>query len=767
MGNGVICQLYTVADCLNLKVWGAFPTTHEKSFYFNSNTWKCKTLGEWLRTKPTNAADMKAAYDALPIVDGKHDKKSKADGGGDNQYQILKKKTPAFQFAHTAKAREIDAVSYPNDLSGVYCVDIDDVPPGEMDTVKRQLLAMPVVFAVGVSVSQSGFAAFMLYDASAAPDTTDKDEKKFYLDCVFRACADYVDRRLGWPAADRSANNPVRWRVLCPSVEIKPDKTTLERVPVSLEKPAPKPKETKNRKLKKAQAALLGTNAADKDERNTRLQAVVFAAFDAGLDNAAAEQQARGSLEKVAPDSSRLQGDELGRLVLYLRGVWEKQKQKLKPREMAREYFIGYHYDTFKGAVVTPDGVETTIDAAAAACSRQNVDISFNIAAETIITMVKENPAAQFDGLEKRVRELAAAYTPADADTIESYANRCKYDAYERRRLRLWLYQVCGRALKRGEKTDCMLVLAGHTEGTKKTMFFNAISQVLTGADAAEYKFDGGKDSDILLSRSAVVVVDEIDKVLRKTDVAELKAKITQTQSFVRAAYERDAKTRSNSAVFGATTNDTHPVPAGESEARRYWVLNVDCPVNFESTAEAESAMRAAAHDTLAALEAHADKYDRLTVVGKIWVQTPNEERETAERNGEHKAQNASTVALNAGLFALKDALYTPFGNALYSASLWGTVFETGDALKIGGPRTWTPPKCKAADIAKMISDRCKRKSTTRNENGVRKRSAGYSLLDLADEFLSDYKRDAVSFRDGFDFADVTNNQGPNGMHFV
>lgn len=764
MGNPVICQLNTVADCLNLKVWGAFPSAHEKSAYFNSNNWKCRTLGDWLRTPPTNADAIKAAYDALPIVDGKHDKKAK-----DNPYQKLKAKTPGFQFAHTAKAREIDGLTYPSDLSGIYCIDIDDVPPEKMDTVKRQLLDLPSVFAVSVSVSQSGFAAFMLYDVSGAPETSDKEEKKFYLDCVFRACADYVDSRLGWAAADRSAKNPVRWRVLCPFVDIKPNETIIERVPVSLEKPAPKPKETKNRRLKTAQAALLGTNAADKEERNTRLQALIFAAFDAGLSDTDAEQQARESLEKVSPDSSRLQGDELRRFVAYLRGVWEKQKTKLKPREIAREYFVGYRYDTFKGAVVTPDGVETTIDAAAAACSRANVDISFNIAAETIITMVKENPAAQFDGLEQRVRGLAAAYTDADAETIERYANRCNYDAYERRRLRLWLYQVCGRALKRGEKTDCMLVLAGHTEGTKKTMFFNAISQVLTGADAAEYKFDGGKDSDILLSRSAVVVVDEIDKILRKTDVAELKAKITQTQSFVRAPYERDAKARSNSAVFGATTNDTHPVPAGESEARRYWVLNADCPVNFENTAEAESALRAAAHDTLAALEAHADKYDRLTVVGKIWVQSPNEERETAERNGAHKAQNASTVALNAGLFALKDILNTqsPWPRALFSASMWGAVFETGDALRIGGPRTWTPPKCKAADIAKMITDRCKRRVTTIKDNGVRKRTAGYSLLDLVYEFLNDYKQDAVSYRDGFDFADITDNQGPNGMHFV
>lgn len=732
-------QLLTVKDCLNLKVWGTVPNTGER--FFSSHRWKQKTLKEWMEYKPPAADAIREAYLKLPFKDdGTRDKHYNKN---DNPYAKLKENAPAFQFAHGARSKSYlsekkengDSLIKASDLNGVYAIDIDDVPEDQLQECMMKLLRLPEVFSVALSVSGAGCAAFMAYDMSGAPDAdADADAIGDYMQRVFESCADYVDDVFGAPVSDRSAKNPVRWRVCCPSCVFKPDDTLIKRVSIKSEC-AKKPKTKK--KLKTAAAALRGTSENDKEERNTRLQALIFAAFDEGLSDDETTQKARETLAEIAPDSSRLNGDEMARLVSDLRSKWEKKQSKSKPRDIARGYCEGYKYDTFKGVIITPQGKETTLDATAAEFSRRNSDVSLNCAVESLITMVKENPAAQFDGLEKRVRDLASYYTEADAGAIDAYADRCGYDEYERRRLRLWLYEVCGRALKRGEKTDCMLVLAGHTEGTKKTMFFDAISSVLTGTKAAAYNFGGGKDSDLLLSHAAVVVVDELDKVLRKTDVAELKAKITQTHSCVRAAYERDAKNRLNSAVFGATTNEEHPIPAGENEARRYWVLNVKRPVNFLSTAEATSVMRAAAFDTLSELETYAAQYDTLTVVGKLWVQTPEEERETAERNGSLKMTDSPTIAIQIGMQKLRHLLPQPAAKILHSASLWGAVFETGEAANVGlSVNSWTPSKAKAADICKLIGARCKRRSTTNTENGVRKSISGFSLADIAAEFL-------------------------------
>lgn len=734
-------QINVVADCLNLPVWGTVPNDGER--FFSSGRWMQKSLGDWMRTAPPKADAIRNAYLELPLkADGTRDKHANKNK---NNYAVLKSGAPAFQFAHGARANsyiknddKTPAVTAA-DLNGIYAIDIDDIDTSErLGEYMRTLAELPEVFGVGVSVSGAGLAAFMAYDASDRPaDDADAAAIGDYMQRVFETCADYIDAVFGAPVSDRSAKNPVRWRVCCPSCVIKPDDTPISLLKIKAESaPKGKAKAPKNR-LEKATAALRAANPDDKNERQEKLNALIFACFDSGMTVTETAAKASEHLAEIAPDSSRLEGDEMRRLVENLRSKWQPKAEKMKPRDIARAFCNGYKYDTFKGVLITPQGRETTLDAAAADFSRRDSDVSLNCAVEALITMVKENPAVQFDGLEKRVRDLASYYTEADAGAIDAYADRCGYDDYERRRLRLWLDQVCGRALKRGEKTDCMLVLAGHAEGTKKTMFFDAVSSVLTGTKAAAYNFGGGKDSDLLLSHAAVVVVDELDKVLRKTDVAELKAKITQTHSCVRAAYERDAKNRLNSAVFGATTNEEKPIPAGENEARRYWVLNVKNPVNFEGTAEVTAIMRAAAYDTLAELERYANDYDPLTVTGKLWVQTPEEERETAARNGGLKMDDASSLAITVGLMRMRHLLQTH--KTLHTAKVWAAAFETGDAsplsISIG---TWTPPKAKAADICKMIGARCRRRFTTVTDGKNKRSVAGYSLADLAAEFIPD-----------------------------
>lgn len=408
------------------------------------------------------------------------------------------------------------------------------------------------------------------------------------------------------------------------------------------------------------------------------------------------------------------------------------KKRNESPRAQARALCTGYRFDTVKREIVGAGGALYDLDTLAAKIARTNPAISLSGAVEAIRTMIVDNPAAQFDGLKERVCSLAKSYDEAtDGGAIDRYATRCCFDLYEARRLRLWLYQLCGRALIRGERTDCMLVLSGHAEGTGKTSFFNALSRVLIGHDAAAFRFSGGKDEDICLSQVPIVVIDEVDKVLRKKDVAELKSIITTPSSYERGAYEAGAKHRLNCAVFGATTNDETPIPAGENEARRYWVLTVRESVAFLGMCEAESVMREAAYETKKALDQHAETYDPLKPDGKLWVQTPEEERETATRNQCRKTLDAPTMAIIAGVRALrhKDAC------KVYPLPLssWANAFETGRAEIVGGSLSddWEPPRASAADIARIIKARCPR----RNERDKGAQRAGYKYEDIAAAF--------------------------------
>lgn len=408
------------------------------------------------------------------------------------------------------------------------------------------------------------------------------------------------------------------------------------------------------------------------------------------------------------------------------------KRKKATARDVAGAWYDGFSYDTFTCELLSPQGERVTLDDAAAALCRAHPDVSLTQAMDAGKVWVRNNPARQFDGLRRRVEELANSYTPADAGAIDRYAMRCQFDAYETRRLHLWLYQICGRAMIRGEKTDGMIVLAGAAEGTRKTTFFDAISRALCGRDAPKVTALGkDKDLDILLTQAPVVVIDEIDRILTKTDVAELKMRITQPGSTVRAPYDRDAKYRENAAVFGATTNDTKPIPAGEGEARRYWVIHPTRTIAFESTAEVTQLVREAAHNTLAELRAHADDYDRLTTTGKIWVESLEDERETARRNGDLKVDDAPSLAICAAIDAIARRAPVYWETVFPLATVY-TAIETGDGRAIGiDGLLWAPPKSQASAISRLI--RARKIRNTHRINGCVKK--GLTFADLATEF--------------------------------
>lgn len=690
--------------------------------------WLQKSLGDWMRTLP----GPKSWCDGL----------ARLAGDSPDAYKEEKRAAHGFQFFHTAPARSYDAaVEHAGSVSGIWIVDIDHIAPEHMQTVTNALIQMPACVGVGVSVSRRGLAAAMCYTPG-----DDAAINGAYAERVFNAVSAYADNALealGLSVkADQHAKNGVRWRYCLQSPVFPP----MDRIVEPVEIPETVQTATQNgqtatqtgqtttqngqtdKRLDNALAALTGSALADGHTRNRRLNSAIFAAFDAGLSNDEVACAVRPALEAAAPKSSRLKGDELPRLIADLRT--KKPKEKAKNRNVAAEWFKAWRFDTFTRRFFNPDGVPFTLDDAAAQCCRACDEMTLNAASEAAIVWVKNNPPRQFDSLTERVQELAAAYTPADDGAIAAYAARCGLDVYETRRLTLWLYQICGRAIKRGEKTDGMLVLTG-PQGAGKSQFFDGIARVLTGTGAPAYSFAAGKDGEILLASAPVVVIDEIDRVLRKSDVAELKTRITATQSCVRAPYDRDPQTRLNCAVFGATTNDATPIPAGEGEARRYWVVAVNSSIRFTSAEEPAAMMREAAHAVCTAIEAVGESYDPVTTAGKVWVSTPEEDAETAERNRAAKVEDAATIAISAALNALSQFTRGPEGQKLHGLKALATAINTGDSRGLGICATWPAPDNRAADVRRLIAARCSRQTRKFNGGVIN----GYTLADLATEF--------------------------------
>lgn len=411
----------------------------------------------------------------------------------------------------------------------------------------------------------------------------------------------------------------------------------------------------------------------------------------------------------------------------------EKKSQKVAAREFAEGFYSGWRADEFTGRVYDRDGQQKTIDDAIAECWRANKRLKECNAKEVLINDVVNNPARRFNSLTENVRALARDYRESGA--IDGLCRSMGLDAYESRRMRLWLYQVCARAMMPGEKTDCMLILVSRREGMKKTSFFNGISKTISGIEAAEYDPEKAKDLTLALSQNSVIVINEVDRVFKCADVATVKNIITQTSSNVRAPYDRAPKYRLNTAVFAGTTNEANPIPAGEGDARRYWVIR---PRNFAeiSTPQFRAIMAEAAHDLVESLRGVV--LDAQLAKNKIWVETDEERDETVHRNRSFKAPDNASIAISVGARMIK-AVAPQFDDSLcYPASAWAAVFATGSLEPVGSPLEFSLPKCEVAKVRRLITARITRAKDRNGQNG-------YRLKDLVHEFIDLEEADDVT----------------------
>lgn len=634
----------------------------------------------------------------------------------------------AFQFTHSAKKAENKEVENETP-TGVYFADVDHIKPEMMDKARAALLAMPAAFAVGESVSRRGFGVAMAYHTDGL--TLKSADVLRVFECV-SAAVDATLKAAGIAAeSDKDAKNPVRWRYGLLNVSFKDDSeiiTPLSIAPASVQKEKPESSDS-------------APEMTDSAKLEKKARAAIFSMFDAGIDDDFCALYMRTLYEKERPTSSRLKDGEIERFVKDARKYWQengggKKSKKASEREKMAAYLDGWKFDTFHGHILTPNGEALEIDHAASRIARDLL-LSKNMAADGLAVYVQDNPARCFDGLRERALELASAYTEAnDYFSIQSFTAQAQFDTYEARRFQLWMYQLMARAFCPGEKCDGLLLLTG-AEGLKKSMLFDEISMQFIGRKAKIYKPTDGKDCDIAMSQNAIMLIEEFDKYQRKRDVAEIKEQITAASSKRRAAYAHGEKERLNRAVWAGTTNDPRPIPSGEGEARRYWLVKVRNSLSNVLTGDLICSMlREAAYDVKRGLDSregrsNGDEY------GKVWVPTAEEIAETAARNAGAKSYDAEALAITVMLDALRRAPNAR--REVLTPAQWGYVAEIGDAFQyINGVSAWKPPKCNAAAAARLIRERCRAADCTRkkgraDEDGHRQN--GYALSDLCAAF--------------------------------
>lgn len=131
-----------------------------------------------------------------------------------------------------------------------------------------------------------------------------------------------------------------------------------------------------------------------------------------------------------------------------------------------------------------------------------------------------------------------------------------------------WLISAVARALRPGEKVDCVLVLEG-LQGTGKSSFLRSLcpTEDLFGDDELAF---GNKDAAQSLSGKWIWELGELDKMSRH-DLGILKAFISRQTDTYRPSYGIRARDFPRSTVFAASVNE--PEYLRDTENRRYWPM--------------------------------------------------------------------------------------------------------------------------------------------------------------------------------------------------
>lgn len=365
---------------------------------------------------------------------------------------------------------------------------------------------------------------------------------------------------------------------------------------------------------------------------------------------------------------------------------------------------------------------------------------------DLVVANVRRVPERCFDGLLERAQELASE---GECGAIDDYCARCGFDAYEARRLRLWLYQLAARAFIPGEKTDNILIFASRLQGIGKTWFCDKTSQALCNHNAYEYDLSAGKDARIMMSRATVARFDEFDRMTRKSDLATLKALMTNNSSNERAPYAHSSEERLYRAVLVGTTNKEDIIPEGEEMARRYWIIKPrkDMYLTFD---EARALVSEACADVMACISK--ETYDAFDARTKIWLETAQEIEENTRRNSHHKDHGNATNAIIIGVkliraIAQRTKSYVGFGRQwnvddtrCLGAKEWAAIFTTGDTTLLGGgDERFTPIKAGVREVANLITQRVKRTKDKYRNNGYCLRDIEAAVQDMeCDEIAND-----------------------------
>ena len=141
-----------------------------------------------------------------------------------------------------------------------------------------------------------------------------------------------------------------------------------------------------------------------------------------------------------------------------------------------------------------------------------------------------------------------------------------------------WLLATAIRGLYPGTKFDGALILTG-VKDAGKTSFFQEISKGWYTADVTH--ISGDKDMSLLASGKWIILLDEIEKIIRKGNRQDIKSWVTKTRDDFRVPYDRTPQSFPRMFTIAGTCNDDDFLTEAEDN-RRFWIIQIQNKTRFD-----------------------------------------------------------------------------------------------------------------------------------------------------------------------------------------
>ena len=173
--------------------------------------------------------------------------------------------------------------------------------------------------------------------------------------------------------------------------------------------------------------------------------------------------------------------------------------------------------------------------------------------------------------------------TSENVDPLDSISNLAtRYfgndDPLDNVLLMKWLLATAARGLYPGTKFDGALILTG-VKDAGKTSFFQEISKGWYTADVTS--ISGDKDASLLASSKWIIVLDEIEKIIRKASRQDIKSWVTKTRDDFRVPYDRTPQSFPRMFTIAGTCNDDDFLVEAQDN-RRFWIIEIQKKIRFD-----------------------------------------------------------------------------------------------------------------------------------------------------------------------------------------